>query len=267
MKKILFYNWVPLDETGGGGVEHYQKNILNYFAKDTDYEVYYLSSGFSYDNSKKIHIRYYKNIDGIKSFDVVNSPMIAPGNLDCLNLNRYINDDSLAEVLIKFIKDNAGFEIVHLNNIEGLTLKGIKTFKQEYPETKVFYSAHNYFPICPEVNLWEGYADGKRNCELQNCRKCAENRLVVRRDLYKISRMYHYKKGLHTIEIWGSKLFKVVGKNADYQDFIGMNVDLLNTYVDKVLAVSERVREIFIARGVEENKVIEIGRASCRERV
>ena len=45
------------------------------------------------------------------------------------------------------------FDVVHFNNLEGLpvTVLGLKA---RFPDTRVVLSLHNYYPVCPQVNLW-----------------------------------------------------------------------------------------------------------------
>ena len=49
--KILFYNWIQFDKKNnfGGGVNVYQKNLIEYFISHTDDEIYFLSSGVDYN--------------------------------------------------------------------------------------------------------------------------------------------------------------------------------------------------------------------------
>ena len=49
--KLLYYNWIQFDnrEGIGGGVNVYQKNLIEYLVNNTDDEVYFLSSGWAYD--------------------------------------------------------------------------------------------------------------------------------------------------------------------------------------------------------------------------
>ena len=53
--KILYYNWVQFDneKKEGGGVNIYQKNLIDYLVKNTNNEIYFLSSGWKYDPIKK----------------------------------------------------------------------------------------------------------------------------------------------------------------------------------------------------------------------
>ena len=47
--KILYFNWVPSRALSidGGGVSIYQKNLLSYFSKKDDTEVFYLTTSYA----------------------------------------------------------------------------------------------------------------------------------------------------------------------------------------------------------------------------
>ena len=50
MKKILYYNWTPLDSSEGGGVAVYQRNLID--SLGGSYSVTYLNSGYTYTFDK-----------------------------------------------------------------------------------------------------------------------------------------------------------------------------------------------------------------------
>lgn len=255
MKKILFYNWVPLNQSAGGGVAVYQINILKALAHRPEYEIYYLSSGFTYDLSGKLRIKAYEGMEKIHCFDIINSPVFAPGNLDSGNLKKYLDDTSLKTVIEQFVAACGGFDVAHLNNIEGLTLSAIKALKNSVPNTKMIYSGHNYFPICPQVNLWQATKDGFHNCSGGECRDCAKNCVVMRADLQKLRRIVHEFKGTHKVARTISILCEAEKEQEVYDRFIRENLGLLNDTVDQVLAVSNRVAEIFIRHGVRADQI------------
>ena len=65
--KVLYYNWIQFDKknNSGGGVNVYQKNLIEEISKDKNNEVYFLSSGIYYNFFKKRpYIKETKNIFG-----------------------------------------------------------------------------------------------------------------------------------------------------------------------------------------------------------
>lgn len=256
MRKILYYNWVPLNQSDGGGVAVYQKNLLTAFSQMPECEVYYLSAGYTYDLSQKIKIVAYEGMKGIRCYDILNSPVIAPGNLDSANLKKYLEDESLKTVIEQFIAEHGQFDVIHLNNIEGLTLAAIKALKACNQNTKLVYSGHNYFPLCPQVNLWQSTAAGCHNCSGRVCVECAENSFVMRGDALRLRRVVKEAKGSYKIARVASRIFKARADGEVYNHFLYENLLMLNDTVDVVLAVSKRVGEIFVKNGVRPDKIL-----------
>ena len=63
--KILYYNWIQFDnkENIGGGVNVYQRDLIDYLTKNTDNEIYFLSSGWKYNPlNKRPYIEQTENI-------------------------------------------------------------------------------------------------------------------------------------------------------------------------------------------------------------
>lgn len=289
-KKILFYNWVQFDDLykRGGGVNIYQKNILEALSKDDTIQCYFLSSGMAYDFKKVPYIEQTENCLGNKCFTyrVVNSPVLAPAFYQATNLSPWLEDHSLYLILKAFLKKHGPFAAIHFNNFEGLTLQCL-SLKKDFPQTKFIYSLHNYFPFCPQVNLW--YHD-MRICGIRefnhgygciNCPAYANpkkeklkymlgtfferevHRLIKTDNLHfpKLIRVirdkYQYKK-------WKKSAFKVSNellgiddqKARIYLRYRQENIQNINKYFDTVLAVSERVKKIALEYGLMPEKVV-----------
>lgn len=146
MKKILYYNWTPLDSPDGGGVAVYQRNLINSLG---GYDVTYLNSGYTYTFDKKLRLieKTYPDYPDIKAFEVVNSPVLAPVQQSIKNIDIYLHDESLYKLIRNFIISQGGFDVIHFNNLEGLSLK-VLSLKKDFPDTAFIYSVHNYFPVC-----------------------------------------------------------------------------------------------------------------------
>ena len=62
--KILYYNWLQFDDKRfyGGGVNTYQKNLIEAMIKHENIQVYFLSSGKAYEkNMMHTYIRKTEN--------------------------------------------------------------------------------------------------------------------------------------------------------------------------------------------------------------
>ncbi|QBF34250.1 glycosyltransferase [Thalassococcus sp. S3] len=173
--KILFYNWVDYldDENRGGGVSVYQKNVLASLEGQPDVEALFLSSGISYDlfsnEPRWEKVRHGPTEDRERRFEIVNSGVLSPAHHSFGNETQ-IDHPATVETFCDFIETHGPFDVIHFNNLEGLPATVLK-LKERFPETRVILSLHNYYPVCPQVNLWFQEAencldfDGGRKCE------------------------------------------------------------------------------------------------------
>ena len=269
--KILIYNWVQFDENDGGGVTVYLNNIINKLIENKDIEIYFLSSGTKYNIfSNKIKLKKTKNKlgDRVHTYTIYNSPVMFAYN-QFSRIDIYNEDKKLVKIIDQFIEKHNGFDIIHFNNLEGLSLE-VLSLKNKYPNTKFLYSMHNYFPICPNVNLWKhncenckDYHDGKDCCNCINSdykftKKVQKvktlllrlgidlNSPFIKKCYIKIAR--RRKKNTNVMVIDNTE------KAGDYKKFREKNIKYINKYVDKVLCVSKRVLEIAVQTGIKKEK-------------
>ena len=275
--KILYYNWIQFDKknNNGGGVNVYQKNLIDYLVNHEEYEIYFLSSGTNYSLFKKKP--FYKKSTNVygnkcKTFKIWNSVCTAPAASQHI-MDNYLNDEETYNVFKRFIEEQGPFDVIHFNNIEGLTLKCLQV-KKDFPNIKVIYSLHNYNLFCPYVSLFYNnekncidYKDGK-NCVDCMFRSPSTKSFIL---LYKLENLCS-KFGLDNLPSRLKKIRKKIltkmkkkavneiheERKIDYsmyKKFRLENVKSLNKYVDVILAVSNRVKDIAINMGVNEKKV------------
>ena len=274
--KILYYNWVQFDNKYniGGGVNVYQKNLIEYITQNSSTEVYFLSSGLKYNPFKSFpYIQKTRNIygDKCKSFEIINSAIMAPAFAMFMLPTKFINDTSTIQLFEEFIKQYGPFDVIHFNNIEGISINVLK-LKEKYPNTKFIVSAHNYQTICPLVQYFQN--DKQQICNDYNngkaCLSCAIT-LPNNKEYFKRCRNYclenipsKYKylklpiKLIYKILKYTASPFPCNKKNMKaemYSEYRIHNVELLNKYADNILAVSERVKQILVSNGIQENKV------------
>lgn len=279
MKKILIYNWITFDEkeNKGGGVTVYTNNIMKNLCTDTEVELYFLSSGRAYNRERKdTYIEEVANIygDKCKSYQVVNSPVLSSARVMFPFLEDYLKDRVLKEVIRDFLVQIGEVDVIHFQNLEGLSLSVLE-LKDEFPNTKFIYSLHNYFPFCPAVMLWK---EDKENCPEISCNEeCVK---CMQKDIYKFKVKYNQSiayQSLHqkvskwdlwkqkfyeTVCAYHSKVFrkeyskrKIAQFGETFAEFQKQNIAYINRYMDCVLAVSERVAEIAIAKGLNRDKI------------
>ncbi len=279
MLKILLYNYIPFDDkkSRGGGVTVYLKNLIGEMVKRRDMEIFFLSSG-CYCDIYDLRVRYeeVENIYGArcKCFSIINSPIFAPAYLSFYSLDKVINDTSGKSVFGNFLKEYGPFDVVHFHNLEGMPVNVLEC-KQSYPKTKFIFSLHNYYPFCPQVNLWK---DEKYNCKLQDtgeqCLNCMDTHVPDNKLKHKMAMTYTLLKNpSERLE----KAYAFCGKQLDmyYERFekeqISQEdqkrliqylqcyrktfVEMINANVDLVLAVSKRVCDIAVRMGINEHKI------------
>lgn len=155
--KILFYNWVPFDddEKRGGGVSIYQKNLVEALTR-AGWQVDFFSSGLAYDlDDLTPRFEPTDNLyaPACRSFQLVNSPVQSPGHAAFGQNERLFARGPAWEAFRGFLAEHGPYDIVHFNNIEGIPFTFLD-LKADFPNTKVVLSHHNYFAVCPQVNLW-----------------------------------------------------------------------------------------------------------------
>lgn len=253
MKKILIYNWARLDSTNAsGGVGVYTRNLISYLIKDSNYEIYFLNSGYTYTLNQKLSLKPSKNIFGtqVKSFEIINSPVLAPVQQSIKNFKLYLNDQSVYSLVKEWLNSIGGVDVIHFQNIEGLPLS-IFNLKQDFPTTKFIYSLHNYFPLCPAVWLW----NKNHNCNKKSFEDCIT---CYRRRCYISTRFARSLSNSNIAEGINYYLFQNKPSHTDakiFEKFVEDNKNILNKNIDSMLAVSERVRNIFLSHEYDKDKI------------
>jgi glycosyltransferase involved in cell wall biosynthesis len=156
----LYYNWVDYldDERRGGGVALYQYNLIESLVDHEELDVTFLSSGISYSLIRRQPrwqaVRSGRDGPEVPRFEIVNSGTLAPSHSSFGRIEQ-ITHPKTAEVFFDFVRKTGPYDIVHFNNIEGLPADVLE-LPCRVPGTKVICSMHNYYPVCPQVNLWYG---------------------------------------------------------------------------------------------------------------
>ena len=275
MLKILHYYWSQYYDTGkmGGGIQVYLNNIIKEQVKGNI--VYTLSSGTEYDLSGKCKICKVNAKNSVtEDYTIVNSPMLAPSKASFYDLYKYMKDEILKNVLKDFLHKKGPFDVIHIHSFEGLTLSCLE-LKKEFPNTKFILSLHNYYSFCPQVNLW---CENKKNCidynDGERCLNCGaglpvssivKKGYIVNTYLKRLGMTKVYQKTLSYCRKTYKKIYrKRISKNAVektieyspllFKKFREKNVQYINKYVDSVICVSSRVKDIATGFGVDTQK-------------
>ena len=269
--KILYYNWAYFNGKNiGGGVGVYQKNIIDAFAQYTKDDIYFLSSGEFYSPvTKKTYIaKIKKQYPNCKSYAIINSTVIAPAWFSFYNHSSYLNekDETMLNVLTKFIKKHGEFDVLHLNNLEGLPVNILK-IKERFPKMKIVYSLHNYTLFCPLANLYD-FSEHKicknfeNGCQCLFCKRPLVNLKSFKSKIKNFSNYISPIIGL--LRIFHRRSIKRRAKtllrynnltnNQVFKTYRKKNVEYINKYVDTILSVSKRVKDIATSYGIDPEK-------------
>lgn len=156
--RVLFYNWVDyLDDEGrGGGVTIYQRNLIEALDRRGGVEAVFLSAGISYDLKPEAprweRVRHGPDRDRHRRYEIVNSGVMAPAH-HSFGDPRQIDHPETEAAFFDFIARTGPYDAVHFNNLEGLPAR-VLAIKARWPEMRVILTLHNYYPVCPQVNLW-----------------------------------------------------------------------------------------------------------------
>ena len=167
--RVLFYNWADYrdPEQRGGGVSVYQRNLIDGLAERGGFETAFLSAGLSHDLRNRT-----PRIETLESgpsprYSLVNSGLVAPSHADFGGAAQ-LDDPATEAVFAGFVDRTGPWDVIHFNNLEGLPAH-VLALKDRWPGTRFLLSLHNYYPFCPQVNLWHaeretcpGYDEGAR---------------------------------------------------------------------------------------------------------
>ena len=270
--KILLYNWAGIDGKSGGGVNVYVKNIIPGLLKK-GHDIVFLNSGVKYTKDNKLKIvKLSEVIKGCQRYEIINSPVLAPAHSMFNHLERTLKNTELRSLFVDFCKQH-NFDVIHFNNIEGLSLDILSTKKDL--NSKFIYTIHNYNVVCPQVNLWKNES---KNCtnhnnfkDCLNCvypndinqettkRICTSQNIVIRglRSFYrnKIKKKFFKKIKQNTSP-------EKIGLSPDiYEKYINESIKQINENIDLIISVSKRTHDVVCKRGIRDNnhKVVYIG--------
>lgn len=288
--RILYYNWVSyFDEPlQGGGVSIYCRNLIDYLTQKDNYQISFLYSGTDYTYLRKSpHIKKVRNQrhPHVPTFSLFNSPIPSPSYLSFEDPIGNIQNSELENCFQQFLAQQEPFDIIHFHNLEGLTANCLKIAKES--GARIVFSLHNYWAVCPQVNLWQLESSPCTNyLEGRACVSCIPEKIDVNLELTikklddlgsltgrggKAMRLIKkiYTR-LYRRQVWNrtkpdtksplTKPIDVAGKELPQQASLYRQrreeiVSLINQYVDVALSVSERTASIYKQYGVDPGKL------------
>jgi len=168
--RIVIVNWARIAEgaSSGGGVNGYCQGLALELAR-RGHDVIWLSSGLTYVPTglpgvePQCRVRRHADHRGVRVFEIVNSPVIAPGPCQMREPLAEVSAPALEAEITRFF----GLiepDIVHFHNIEGMSaacVDAARTPSATWAGARTVFSLHNYHTVCPQVYLMQG---GRRPC-------------------------------------------------------------------------------------------------------
>ena len=114
------------------------------------HRVHYLGSGLRYDLRPGPHVREIKPWKGIRNFELINSPNLAPSAINLRNVNTERRCERTTRLVLAWLR-NINADVAHVHTLEGLSLDLIPAI--EAAGIPVVATTHNYTCVCPQVDL------------------------------------------------------------------------------------------------------------------
>lgn len=152
--RILFYNWADYadPEKRGGGVSVYQRNLVDQLTLAEGIETAFLCSGVAHDVIPRAP-RVIRTHDGPSPrYTLVNSGLLAPSHADFAGIAQ-LEHAATERAFADFVERTGPWDVIHFNGLEGLPAS-VLALRERWPQTRFVLSLHNYYPLCAQVNLW-----------------------------------------------------------------------------------------------------------------
>ena len=171
--KILHYS-LGIPGFRSGGLTKYSIDLMKEEVRLGN-EVFLLYPGEIKDIKDTTYIKKNKDYDGINVFEIINPlPVSLVDGVKEPQLF-YLDKPNFKDYAIRWISENA-IDIVHIHTLMGLPIEFIKAVKEV--GIKIIFTTHDYYGICPKVNLIRN--DGSicnNNKEFNVCAECCRNGL------------------------------------------------------------------------------------------
>lgn len=157
--RVLCYNWVDYrdPEGRGGGVSVYQRNLMAALEALPDIEPGFVCAGLSHDLVNRTPrwepIRHGPGRGKPRHWDLVNAQPMSPAH-HAFGSPAQVSHPETEAAFCDLIARTGPWDVLHLNNLEGLPVGVLAAVRARFPALRIVFSLHNYYPVCPQVNLW-----------------------------------------------------------------------------------------------------------------
>lgn len=151
---IIGWAWLALQGREGSGYNLNCSELARGLVL-SGHEVRYLQSGMAFKlglfgSKQGPFVRHREDWAGVKCYEVVNSPNLAPAFWNFSNVEREQSDPTTAQAVCQWL-ERERIDIVHIHSQEGYGLDLIPAIRAS--GRPVIATLHNYWFICPQVDL------------------------------------------------------------------------------------------------------------------
>ncbi|EHA1006160.1 glycosyltransferase family 4 protein [Clostridium perfringens] len=190
--RILHYS-LGLPPYRSGGMTKYVNDIA---LEQSNYDdVNILFPGVVKAINKEVKIKYNCNLNGVKVYEIINPLPVSLLN-GIKNIDRYIENKD-EKVFLEYLK-KMKFDIVNIHTFMGLPKEFLQACKKM--DIKIVYTTHDYFGICPKVNLLDFENNICSNYNFKKCIKCNVNGNSYKKNLVLQSKLYRFLKSIKFLD-------------------------------------------------------------------
>lgn len=277
--RVLHVNWMDYHDPlrRGGGVSVYQRNLIAALERQPGVEAVFLASGVAHGlragAPKVVELPRAKG-ERTRRWQLVNAGVLAPSHADFASPAQLDHPATVA-AFADFVARTGPYDVIHYNNLEGLPAS-VLALGARWPNTRQVLSLHNYYPFCPQVNLWRREAaactDFRDGSACVTCLPHRANPRMIRAAYgveWQMQRLGAgpgtplFDRALRPVLGWGWRSLRRLALRrpaatpeaapSDGAAFArrraGM-VALINAHCHAVLCVSDRVRQIATRYGI-----------------
>lgn len=266
--KILHY-FLGFPPYRSGGLPKYVVDLMNEQIKNED-EVFALWPGKMDITSHKVKIKKCKKICKINSYELIN-PLPVPLLNGIQNVEFYTLscDENVYKNFLEKVKPN----VIHIHTLMGIHYEFIKVAKEL--KIKTVFTTHDYFGICPKVNLLRN--DKVCDGNLEFCSDCNKTAFSIKKikimqsrtyRMIKTTPLFKYIKKLNSKKSSNNESFSGVSSKNEIEKYDKLRKYYLNILknIDTIhynSNVSKQIYEKFYK--FENSKVVSITHSSISD--
>lgn len=155
--RVVLLSWAKIwDGAALGGGSNGYLSALGLALAERGHDVVSLCGGTTYDD-EDAPPRVVRHADwrGIRVFEVVNSPILAPSLAQFRDPLGEVSAPAL-ERLVGRLAEELRPDVLHVHNLEGFSAGCLDAVRAASSRPRVVFSLHTYHPVCPQVFLVQG---------------------------------------------------------------------------------------------------------------